>query len=549
MVDPLKDRYQDLLDGSYDCVDRIVLNAYFPLGHNPGGFRVGWRRLFGSEDHLDNTHLKRMAGRFSRRLYACAKKRHLPVVRCAPGERKHEIAEEYLTTHAVSPGLFLITVSRAPALVWKIHRSRAGKVKDIERPKSMPYVNHYAFHIWDGEWGHITIKISGHPPFAAQIILNGHEYVACQAKHAGVEFTKGGNCFIHISDAAGLARVADTLSAEPAIGRLTQVCERWIYTCLSLALDSQEQTASGFRYQDSVYQAEYSCNLLFQVGGQMEQVFQALVDRTRAPLDVQRIKTILGRRRRLKTRPHKKRAPQWSIVVEEPVHNLTVFKVHGGYLTHKVYTKGEHVLRTEVVVHNAQELGCCRSLSSFPLIVCRLREILERFHQVLSSVDACFIDEGTLERLPLPAQLGATRVGGIDFNQARMRHVVEAVVALSPSPGGFAASQLAGKVRSLTGQAESEYGPRRAAYDLKKLRAKQLVRRIESTHRYEATPEGLRALVALWVLHDKVIKPLLAAASQPSIEPQIENPTPIDQRYRGLRLEMQGLFQELGLAA
>ena len=143
-------------------------------------------------------------------------------------------------------------------------------------------------------------------------------------------------------------------------------------------------------------------------------------------------------------------------------------------------------------MHNAQELGCCRSLSSFPLIVCRLREILERFHQVLSSVDACFIDEGTLERLPLPAQLGATRVGGIDFNQARMRHVVEAVVALSPSPGGFAASQLAGKVRSLTGQAQSEYGPRRAAYDLKKLRAKRLARRIESTHRYEATPEGLR---------------------------------------------------------
>src|SRR5215469_11378941 len=121
MVDPLRDRYQDPLDGSYDCVDRIVVNAYFSLGHNPGGFRIWWRRLLGSEDHLDNTHLKRLAGRFSRRLYAFAKKRHLPVVRGAPGERKHEIAEEYLTTHAVSPGLFLITVSRAPALVWKIH--------------------------------------------------------------------------------------------------------------------------------------------------------------------------------------------------------------------------------------------------------------------------------------------------------------------------------------------------------------------------------------------------------------------------------------------
>jgi len=125
-------------------------------------------------------------------------------------------------------------------------------------------------------------------------------------------------------------------------------------------------------------------------------------------------------------------------VVEKPVYNLTLFKVHCGYLTLKVYTKGEHVLRTEVVVHNAQELGCGISLSSFPLIVCRLRGILERFHQVLSSVDACFI--GTLERLPLPGQLGATRVGGIDFNQARRPYVVQALVTLSPSPGGFAAS-------------------------------------------------------------------------------------------------------------
>ncbi len=33
-------RYSDLVTGSYDSVDRIVLNAFFPLGHNPGGFRV-----------------------------------------------------------------------------------------------------------------------------------------------------------------------------------------------------------------------------------------------------------------------------------------------------------------------------------------------------------------------------------------------------------------------------------------------------------------------------------------------------------------------------
>ena len=57
MADDFSERYGDLLTGSYDCVDRIVLNAYFPLGHNPGGFRVWWRRLHGGSDgELDNTH-------------------------------------------------------------------------------------------------------------------------------------------------------------------------------------------------------------------------------------------------------------------------------------------------------------------------------------------------------------------------------------------------------------------------------------------------------------------------------------------------------------
>jgi hypothetical protein len=32
--------YQDLLTGSYDCIDRIVLNGYYRLGHDHAGFRV-----------------------------------------------------------------------------------------------------------------------------------------------------------------------------------------------------------------------------------------------------------------------------------------------------------------------------------------------------------------------------------------------------------------------------------------------------------------------------------------------------------------------------
>ena len=132
--------------------------------------------------------------------------------------------------------------------------------------------------------------------------MNGHEYVACQARRAGIGFTKEGNCFTTISDAADLAKIAETLSEQRTIGRLSQVCERWIYMCVCFALDFDEQKRSGFRYQYSNYQIEYSRNLVFEVGGHMEQVFQALIDRSRAPLDLKTIKTILGYKHRPKNR-------------------------------------------------------------------------------------------------------------------------------------------------------------------------------------------------------------------------------------------------------
>ena len=49
MADPLSEQYEDLLEGSYDCVDRIILNAYFPMGIDGGGMRCWWRALHGSD--------------------------------------------------------------------------------------------------------------------------------------------------------------------------------------------------------------------------------------------------------------------------------------------------------------------------------------------------------------------------------------------------------------------------------------------------------------------------------------------------------------------
>jgi hypothetical protein len=218
-------------------------------------------------------------------------------------------------------------------------------------------------------------------------------------------------------------------------------------------------------------------------------------------------------------------------------------------LTLKIYTKGERVLRIEAVAHDAKELRCGRSLENFARLVAALKGILKRFMDALSGIDQCFIADDLLERLPAASQVGNTKVGGIDLNQPRMCLVAQAVIALSASPDGFTASQLAARVRALGKHSQSQYGPRRAAYDLKKLRGKQIVRRIGHTRRYQPIPTGLRAMTALVVLRNKAIKPLLAAAQQLRPTRGAHNPRAIDAHYDAIRLAMQGVFNELGIAA
>jgi hypothetical protein len=541
-ADPLGLAYADLLAGRYDCVDRIILNAYFPLACSPGGFRTWWRSLQGSDDTLDNTHLMRMAGRFSRRLRGWAQKERIPVVDCAAGERKHELAESNLPSDLQRTGIFLVLVNRAPAPVWDVHRFGNGGI-DLRRKKPMPYVNHYTFHIWDAAWGHVAIRMCGHPPFSAMLMLNGHEYVAQKATQEGIRFGKEENCFTELADAPGLQKVADTLRSQDAIGRLMQVGERWLNRCLCLALDSDDQKRTGFRYALSLFQMEYSRNFLFERGRDLEHMFQGLIDRTRATLDIKTVKTILG----CKQRPQQKSKTRWEITVETPEYGLTVFRIHAGALTLKMYTKGERVLRCEVIVHNVRKLRQGNSMARWVLVVTHLNEILDRFLEVVQCADSATLDDGTWEALPEASAVGAGRVSGIDMASARMTAVMDAVVALSTQPGGFSSGELACKVQERMDVLPKDYQPRQAAYDLKKLRGKKLVSKIGKSRIYEAPAEGLRTLVALGLLRDKVLKPVLRNRNLQGPPPRGNNP--LDHHYYNLRQEMRRLFRTLKIAS
>ncbi len=546
-VDDFSSYVSELLSGSYDCADRVVVRGYFPLGQTSGGLLTWWNKLRPGEE-ISEAGLRAMAGDFARRVHAFARQHAIALEQCEIGDRtKHARAAEARPADPDFQGIFRIMVARAPALVWKVWKNKEGKVV-IRRPKKWPLVNHYHFHLLDREWGHVTIRLSGHPPFNVQVNVNGHEWVQRQAARQGVAAVKEENCFVGGSDVAALSELASRLDGTQGLARLAALVDRWVYSaCLCFALNQEQQARSGFHYRYSCSQLEYSRNLLFKNGHRLDQTYQGLIERTRLLLDVPRLKTIFGRKHRPHYQPRAGR--RLERVLERSTYDLTVFKLHFGKLTLKMYDKGDRVLRIEVVVANTEELRCGKSLERLPGMLQQLEAIIVRFLAVVQAAHLSFLDAGVLETLGKPSRRGAQRVAGVNLENRRMQAVSEAVLALAAAPRGFTARELSERVHQQQGRALPKYTPRKAAYDLRKLRGKALVERVQKTRRYRLRRPGIRTLAGLYILREKVIKPVLSGACRPKRGRPPKAIAPLDAHYCKLQIEMLATFQTLHLVA
>jgi hypothetical protein len=552
-LDDFSSYYASLLEGDYDCMDRLTVNAYFPLGQTAGGMRQWWRQWKGSDRGLSDAGFKAVAGDLARRLKAWCHQQRIPFLECHSGEKKHLLAESLLPTDPKFRGVFAVLVARAPAPVWQVQCNAQGRIVNLRHREPWPHVQHYYFQILDPQWGHLMVRLCGYPPFGAQVVLNGHEWVQRQGRRGRCPIRQEGNCFIEGSDFKKVDELAAHLLGEELGPWLQAVCRHWLYSaCLCFALPVEEQQRSGFGYKFSVWQIEYSRNLLFRDGRMMEQVHQKLIDRTRVSLDIKALKTLFGvrhRQPRRKQRPGRSE-PEVSKEVERVgPYDVTVFKVRWGNLVLKIYDKGQRVLRVEVKVLNTVALRVGKVLEKLPEILRVLQELLIRFLSVVQAAHISFLDAGDFENWAQPTQRGNRRLAGLDLNKARNRAVVETVVALATVPGGFSTSQLAQGVRERLGCTLEEYPHRRAAYDLAKVRGKGLVERVQGRRCYQSQPRQLRILCAYVLLRDHVLKPLLAGAAQKQQREPPRHIAPIDQHYMTLCHHMNQTLELLGLAA
>lgn len=121
------------------------------------------------------------------------------------------------------------------------------------------------------------------------------------------------------------------------------------------------------------------------------------------------------------------------------------------------------------------------------------------------------------------------------------------MLALSATPAGFTVAEFAAKVHAMIGRVS--YNVRQAAYDLRKLRGKELITKPGRTRHYHLTPHTAGTIAALLALREQILEPILAGVRSPRMGGKPAVWTAVDRDYEKIRIDMQTLFHDLGVTA
>ena len=81
---------------------------------------------------------------------------------------------------------------------------------------------------------------------------------------------------------------------------------------------------------------------------------------------------------------------------------------------------------------------------------------------------------------------------------------------------GFTNRSLRAQVSHLLGAALDDYSRNQTSYDLARLRLNGLIQRRPGTNIYDLTPDGQRVAIFYTKVHDRLLRPLIAADSPPA---------------------------------
>jgi len=402
--------------------------------------------------------------------------------------QRHPPSAAHPIIHAVVTG-----EPGAGKLARRVREGDVGKGPEGTSPASY-------LAVWDVDFGPAFVKISAYFPYPVKVWLNGHEWAKRQATQAGTGWTPLANGFAACDDPVGLQQICDQLGPV----QIQAFFDRWMGR-LPLPLTTADQ-ALGYWWELSMRQIEVSKTMVFDDPRNGRAFFEALVADNLDLGRPEQIELIFGRRVLPTTT---------GVFATRVVTRGVDVCVNVGYKHSrtKQYFKEGRALRVETVVNDPTDLGVLRRLVHLPELQRKARDVNRRLldHEYVGQ--GCVLASPAFERIARPSLVDGRRAPAFRFGDPRVQALAGALAVTAHLIGGFTNRSLRPLVAGLLGQ---DYSQARCCYDLRRLRLKGLIVRLPRSNTYVLTDDGQRFAVFYTKVHNRLLRPLMAADQPPA---------------------------------
>jgi hypothetical protein len=403
--------------------------------------------------------------------------------------------------------------------------------------RATAFINFFYFYCVDADFGPFFIKFGTYFPYTAKLCINGNEWAKRQAAKAGIGFEPLDNGFAAVDDVPRLQAICDSLGP----GHIEALLRKWLRILPNPF--TRDDEAAGYRYELSILQAEFSLTQMLDrpVSGRIffEQVLHDNLDIGR-PDQVGLVfdRRIHGGRRRPTPGRFRTR-----VITDGVVPSL-----HVDYKNSKIkqYHKEGRALRTETTINDTRDFGVSKRLTN----LAALRQIGFPANRRLLGAQRISHDpiRGAQAFTDLTAPIltsDGTRIPGLRFGDARVHALLQALLIHRLLPHGFTNRDLRTLIAPLLGKPSEDITAGKMTYDLRRLRAHGLIRRIPKTRRYQVTDTGLHDALVFTHAHDHLLRAGLAELTDPAPP----RPTPLRAAARAYQTAFDDLARRAHLAA
>ena len=159
-----------------ECIDRMYLKVYVRKLQFTNGV-VSFLRKHRGHPFASSTLLEPISRAFVAGIHRFVADQGVPLVDVAKGQRKDDIAREFLTGFEGREGVLFVGRAQERTAVFRTQKRR-NPLTGATYPwivRSTAMVNHFYVYAVDEDFGPFFIKFCGYFPYNAKLCLNGNE--------------------------------------------------------------------------------------------------------------------------------------------------------------------------------------------------------------------------------------------------------------------------------------------------------------------------------------------------------------------------------------